>query len=165
MFYQAFRRFCKAFCNDFIVFVQGFYKAFTKHLQGDCEDIKMFYFFLYTVLTRLLRSWFLTFYKKFRFVFGRCFTRLLYGSYVFYIFYKDLNRLLQGFYKAFTQLSQGVYKTLQVFCTRFPHICLQCFLQGFDNVLYKAFTMFWQGFYRVFSMIFRGLYKARNCFP
>ena len=60
MFYQAFRRFYKAFCNDFIVFVQGFYKAFTEHLQGDCEDIKMFYFFSlhgsYKAFTKLVSN-------------------------------------------------------------------------------------------------------------
>ena len=78
-----------------------------------------------------------------------------------YVFYNDLNWLLQGFHKAFTQLSQGVYKTVQVVSQGF-HIFV--FLQGFDNVLYKAFTMFWQGIYKVFSMILQGLYKACNCF-
>jgi hypothetical protein len=101
------------------------------------------------------------FYKKLRFVFGRCFARLLCGFYVFYTFFlpgfeQVITRLPQGSYPAFTRRLQNCSS----FFTRFPHICLQCFLQGFDNVLYKAFTMSWQGFYKVFSMILRGLYKA-----
>ena len=75
-----------------------------------------------------------------------------------------MKRSLQGFYKAFTQLSQAVHKAFKGLFTRFPHVCLQCCLQDFDNVLYKAFTMLWQGFYKVFSMLLQGLYKAFNCF-
>ena len=162
---MCFIKLFEGFTRFFVMILLFLYKDSTRLLQSIYKVIvkilKCFTFFLYTVLTRLLRSWFLTFYKKIRFVFGRCFTRLLYGSYVFYTFYKDLNRLLQGFYKAFTQLSQGVYKTLQVFCTRFPHICLQCFftrlrqcsLQGFYNVLARIL----QGVFDDFARIVQGL--------
>ena len=82
-----------------------------------------------------------------------------------------LIRFLQGFEQVITGLLQVCYtaftwrlQNCSNFFTMFPHICLQCFLQGFDNVLYKAFTMLWQGFYKVFSMLLQGLYKAFNCF-
>ena len=153
---MCFIKLFEGFTIFFVMILLFLYKDSTRLLQSIYKVIvkilKCFTFFLYTVLTRLLRSWFLTFYNKFRFVFGRCFTRLLYGSYVFYTFYKDLNRLLQGFYKAFTQLSQGVYKTLQVFCTRFPHICLQCFCYKASTML---FTRLLQCFGKDFTRCFR----------
>jgi hypothetical protein len=66
-----------------------------------------------------------------------------------------LKRLLQGFYQALTQLSQGVYKAFKGLFTRFPHVCLQCCLQGFDNALYKAFTMFCKDLTRCFQCFYK----------
>jgi hypothetical protein len=83
------------------------------HLQGVHEDITMcLQCFFHKVLTRLLQSWFIMFYKDFRFVFARCFTRLLYGFYVLFMrflqgFEKVITRLLQGFYTAFTRRLQS----------------------------------------------------------
>ena len=132
---------------------QGFYKAVTKHLQGDCEDIQMFYtVFLYKVLTRLLRSWFIMFYKKLRFVFGRCFTRLLYGFYVFYGFF---TRIWAGYYKAFARF-------LHSFHTAFTKL-FKFFSQGFHTfvcgVFYKASTMFFTRLLQCFGKDFT------RCFP
>ena len=101
------------------MFVQGLYKAFTAHLQGVYEEITMFLQgCLHKVLTRLVQGWLIMFYKDLRFVFARCFTRLL----LLKGFCQALNGLLQGFYQFFTKLSQGVYKAFKGFVTRFSHV-------------------------------------------
>ena len=88
--YKAFRRLYKAFVRillflykDSTRLLQSIYKVFTKRLQ-------CFYNVFLQGSYKLLRSWFMMFYKDFRFVFARCFTRLLYG---FYVFYKVFTRI------------------------------------------------------------------------